>query len=79
MGMNEKEKKSIFSILAWYPAVSGGGGGGGTYFRERKSDFSLDFPAFGHSILVRARGEVGLRCKGYAWTPVLWSFDNSGR
>ena len=39
---------------------------GKTYFRERKSDFSLDFPAFGLSVLVRARGEVGLRCKVYA-------------
>ena len=35
--------------------------------------------AFGPSILVGARGEVGLHCKGYAWVPVLWSFDNSER
>ena len=33
-------------------------------FRERKFDFSLNFSAFGPSVLVGARGEVGLRCKG---------------
>ena len=55
------------------------GSEGETDFRERKSDFSLDFSAFGPSVLVRAKGEVGLFCKGYAWTPILWSFDNSGR
>ena len=48
-------------------------------FRERESNFSLDFPVFGPSVLVGARGEVGLRCKGYKWTLILWSFDNSGR
>ena len=47
--------------------------------RERESNFSLDFPAFDSSVLVGARGEVGLCCKGYAWTPISWSFDNSGR
>ena len=30
---------------------------------------------FGPSVLVRARGEVGLRYNGYMWTPVLWSFN----
>ena len=44
---------------------------------ERESNFSLDFLTFGPLVLVGARGEVGLRCKGYAWTPVLWSFNNS--
>ena len=58
----------------------GGGGGGGEggenrFERERESNFSLDFPTFGLPFLVRVRGEVGLCCKGYAWTPVLWSFD----
>ena len=48
-------------------------------FRERESNFSLDFPVFEPSVLVGARGEVGLRCKGYKWTLILWSFDNSGR
>ena len=48
-------------------------------FRERKSNFSLDFPAFGLLVLVEAIGEVDLHCKGYAWTPILWSFDNFER
>ena len=53
--------------------------GGGTGFRERKCDFSLDFPAFGPSVLVGPRSKVDLRYKGYAWTPILWSSDNSKR
>ena len=48
-------------------------------FRERKSNFYLDFLAFGLSVLVGPRRKVVLRCKGYAWTPVLWSFDKSER
>ena len=52
---------------------------GGIEFRERESTFSLRSTAFRPSVLIRARGEVGLRCKGYAWVPVLWSFDNSER
>ena len=50
-----------------------------TNLRERESNFSLDFQALGPSVLVGVRGEVALRCKSYAWAPVLWSFDNSGR
>ena len=46
-------------------------------FREKKSNFSLDFPVFESSDLVGLRSKVVLRYKGYAWTPVLWSFDNS--
>ena len=48
-------------------------------FREKVSTFSLEFPVIGPSVLVGTRGEVGLRCKGYAWVLVLWSFDNSER
>ena len=48
-------------------------------FRERKSNFSLDFLAFGPSVLVGLRSKVALRCKGYAWASVLWIFDNSKR
>ena len=48
-------------------------------FRERVSTFSLEFPVIGPSVLVGTRGEVGLRCKGYGWILVLWSFDKSGR
>ena len=44
-------------------------------FRERKSNFSLDFPVFGLSILVGPRRKVVLRGKGYVWASVLWSFD----
>ena len=50
-----------------------------TGFIERKSDFSLDFPALGQSILFGARNKVVLRGKGYVWAPILWSSDNSKR
>ena len=63
----------------------GGGGGGGEREREREnqilerenSNFSVDFPAFGSSVRIGPRSKVVLRRKGYAWAPVLWSFDNS--
>ena len=71
----KKRKEHLLFILAWYLVVRGEN----IFERERESNFSLDFPAFGPSVLVGARGEVGLCCKGYAWTPVLWSFDNSWR
>ena len=47
--------------------------------RERVSNFSLDFPTFGPSVLVGQRNKVVLCDEGYAWAPVLWSFDNSER
>ena len=47
--------------------------------RERKCDFSLDFPSFGPSVRFDRRSKVVLRDKGYAWTPILWSSDNSKR
>ena len=47
--------------------------------RERESTFSLDFSVIGSSDLNETRSKVGLRCKGYTWVPVLWSFENSGR
>ena len=50
-----------------------------TSFRERKSNFSLDFPAFGPSVLIGPRIKVDLRYKGYTWTPILWSSNNSKR
>ena len=43
--------------------------------RERVSNFSIDFSAFGLSVLVRPRSKVALCGKGYAWAPVLGSFD----
>ena len=54
-------------------------GWGNTGFRERKCDFSLDFPVFGLSVLIEARSKVVLRGKGYVWAPILWSSDNSKR
>ena len=48
-------------------------------FRVRSFHFSLDFPVLGPANSSEARSKVGLRCKGYAWVPVLWSFGNSGR
>ena len=41
------------------------------------SNLFLDFPVFGQSVLVGPRSKVVLRGKGYAWAPVLESFDNS--
>ena len=43
-GINEKKKKHLLFYLAWYPAVRGE-----NRFREREreSNFSLDFLAFG--------------------------------
>ena len=70
MELIEKKKKNkdiiFFSIFAGTCSE-----GGRNSFIERKSNFSLDFPAFGPSVLVGARGEVDIRCKGYAWTPIL--------
>ena len=37
----------------------------GRVFRERKFNFSLEFPMFGPSVLIRPRSKVVLRCKGY--------------
>ena len=39
-------------------------------FRERMSDFSLDFPTFGPSVRFWPRSKVVLRGEGYAWTPI---------
>ena len=56
-----KREKNIFSSFwGWNPAVEGK-----SDFRERESNFSLDFPTFEPSVLVGARGKVALRCKGY--------------
>ena len=55
--------------------VAGTCGGGKSIFRERSSNFSLDFPVFGLLILVGPRSKVVLRGKGYPWALVLGSFD----
>ena len=48
-------------------------------FRERVSTLSLGFSTIGPSNPGETRGKVDPHGKGYAWVPVLWSFDNSGR
>ena len=47
--------------------------------RERESSFSLDFLSFGQSVRFESRSKAILRGEGYAWTPILWSSDNSKR
>ena len=47
-------------------------------FRERGSNFSLEFPAIGQSDPGEPRDKVALRCTGYAWAPVLWSSTTPG-
>ena len=48
-------------------------------FRERESTCSLDFLMIGLPNSNETRGKVDPHCKSYAWVPILWSFDNSGR
>ena len=43
------------------------------------STFSLNFPVIGSSNPGEPKGKVAPYCKSYAWVPVLWSFNNSGR
>ena len=45
--INEK-KKNIYSLIL----LESGNGGGKSNSKERKSNFSLDFPAFGPSVHV---------------------------
>ena len=44
-------------------------------FRERGSNFSLDFPVIGQSVSDEARSKVAPHGKGYAWAPVSGSFE----
>ena len=48
-------------------------------FRKGVSTLSLGFPMIGLSNPGETRGKVDPHGKGYAWVPVLWSFENSGR
>ena len=50
-----------------------------TDFRERVSNFSLNFPAIGPSIFGEAKNKVAPHGKGYTWAPVLGSFDKLQR
>ena len=72
-----KREKNISSLILEAESGRGVGGWGGlkSNSRERKSNFSLDFQVFGPSDFVEPRSKVVLRCKGYAWAPVLESFD----
>ena len=69
-GIKQKRKKQFSSHFAGSDS-----GGGKSNSRERKFNFFLDFPAFEPSVLVGPRSKVVLRCKSYAWAPVLGSFD----
>ena len=44
-------------------------------FKERVSNFSLDFHAIGLAVSGETRSKVDPQCKSYAWVPVLWSFN----
>ena len=46
----------------------------GENFREKVSNFFLDFPVIGPSIFGEARSKVAPHIKGYAWALVLGSF-----
>ena len=48
-------------------------------FRVRSSHFSLDFPTIGPLNFRETGGKADPHSKGYAWVPVLWSFENPGR
>ena len=48
-------------------------------FRERGSDFSLDFLPFGLSVRFRPKSKVVLHEEGYVLTSIWWSSDNSKR
>ena len=70
-----KTNKTSYSPFGYWKKCSEGE----NQFSERMYNFSLDFSAFGPSVLVGPRSKVDLRYKGYAWTPILWSSDNSKR
>ena len=70
----KREKNNSLGILGRIRAVEGKSNS-----RERMSNFSPDFTAFGPSVRVGPRSKVVLRGKGYTWAPVLGSFEKSGR
>ena len=47
----------------------------GGIFREISSTFSLEFSAIGPSISSETRSKIAPHGKGYAWVPILGSFD----
>ena len=44
-------------------------------FRERKCNFFLEFSAFEPSDRIEPRSKAVLHGEGYAWAPVLGSFE----
>ena len=68
--LNEMKKTSSSPFLAWYVQWRGE-----IEFRKRRSNFSLDFPAIGPSVSGEAISKVASHNKGYAWAPVLGSFN----
>ena len=77
-GQKGNKKKREKNISLDFERESGSGGKK-ISFRERRSNFSLEFLTIGPSVLVGPRSKVVLRCKGYVWASLLGSFDNSGR
>ena len=63
-GINEKKKSFILKIVAGMCS-----GGGKSVFREKSSNFSLDFLASGPLVRIGPRSKVVIRSKGYAWAP----------
>ena len=48
-------------------------------FRERVSNFSLNFSTIGPAVSGETRSKVDPHCKSYTWVSVLWSFNNFER
>ena len=59
--LNEKKKTYSSPFLAWCVQWRGE-----IEFRERKSNFSLDFPTIGPSVSDEAKSKVAPHDKGYA-------------
>ena len=73
------ETKRRASSPIWPETCSRGGDSAklknGGFFRERVSNFSLGFPAFGLSDFFKPRSKVVLHGEGYTWALVSGSFD----
>ena len=57
------KRLKIKTLHLLFHLMETGSEGGETGFIERKCNLSLDFPAFGPSVLVEQRGKVDLRCR----------------
>ena len=67
----------LFSQMVWEGKLEREKEGGRKegIFRERVSNFSLNFPTIGLLNFDEVRSKVALHGKGYAWAQVFWSFD----